>query len=300
MKGKILGYIKKFLIITLGAIAYASATVFFIDPHNLAPGGVTGVAIIINRVCNDAISIGALFFIINVPLLITGLIKFGKEFLAGTVYGTVVLSGTIQILEMLRDNMLESGSTWFKVNDPLISCIAGGALMAIGLGLVFRVGATTGGTDIIVKLLRLKFRHIKAGRIFIILDTIIAFSSLPVVDWQVETVLYSLVAMFISSVVVDLVLYGPDGAKLVYIVSDRSETIAKRVLEELHIGATFLNGEGAYTMVKKEILMCAVKKHLFPKLKDIVTQEDCHAFLIVTSANEIYGEGYKSHFKEDV
>jgi len=137
----------------------------------------------------------------------------------------------------------------------------------------------------------------KTGKMLLITDAIIAISSI-FVDGSVETVMYSLIAMITCSLVLDFLLYGPDGAKLVYIVSDKSEQIAKRIINEVVVGATFLDGIGAYTMKKKEVLMCVVKKHLYPKLKDVALQEDPQAFLIVSSANEVYGLGYKDYTKE--
>ncbi len=295
----------KFLQITAGAFIYAVGTAFFVNPHDLAPGGVTGIAIILNRAMESflPIPVGLLVFILNIPLLITGLVKFGKEFLLGTVYGTTMLSALIALLEKLRDFLADNYPVIIEkisVNDVILASIIGGVCMAVGLGVVFRAGATTGGTDIIVKLLRLKYRHIRTGRIFLITDTMIAFASLPVVGWKLETVFYSIVSLLVCGVLLDVVLYGTDGAKLVYIVSDKSSEIAARILSELEIGGTFLDGVGAYTGEKKEVVMCAVKKHLFPKLKDIVTEEDPTAFLIVSSASEIYGEGYKDHFTENM
>ncbi len=172
--------------------------------------------------------------------------------------------------------------------------------MAVGLGTVFKAGATTGGTDIIVKLLKLKFRHLATGRIFLIIDTTIVLSSLPVVGWQIERILYSFVGMIMCSLVLDLVLYGKDGAKLVYVVSDKTPEIAQKLLKELSLGATILDGIGAYSGVKKEVIMCVVKKVAYPRLKDLVSEIDPHAFLIVSSASEVYGIGYKNSFKQDI
>lgn len=294
-------FLKKLIVIALGAFIYAVGTAFFISPHKLAPGGVSGISVILHFAFLKLadIPVGVFVLILNIPLLIIGLIKFGKEFLLGTVVGTILLSIFITLLETLRASLLEKGQTWFVVDNPIIAGLAGGALMAIGLGIVFKVGATTGGTDIVVKLLRLKYKYVKMGVIFMATDVIIALSSLPVVNWKIQTVLYSFVAIITCSIVLDLVLYGTDSARLVYIVSDNSARIAERILSELQVGATFLDGVGAYTNEKKEVLMCVVKKHLFPKLKDIVRDEDSRAFLIVSSANEIFGEGFKDHFKDE-
>ena len=291
--------------IIAGAFLYAVSTAFFANPHDLAPGGISGVSIILNRLFllinkNWNVPVGIFVLLLNIPLMIAGLIKFGRDFLPGTVFGTILVSIFTYALEILRVHLLDIGQTWFVIENSVVSAIFGGVCMALGLGIVLRAGATTGGTDIIVKLLRLKYRHMHTGKMFLILDTIICFSSLPVVGFQIETVFKALMTMFVSSYIVDLVLYGTDEAKLVYIISDRSSQIAERLLKETKVGATYLDGIGAYTQERKEVLMCAVKKHLFPKLKDVVKQEDPKAFLIVTSANEVFGEGYKDQFKEDM
>ena len=210
----------------------------------------------------------------------------------------MVLSILIYLFETLWNNYTFVSN--LTPDDPLISGAAGGLLMALGVGLTLRNGGTTGGTDIVVKLLRLKYRHLKTGKVLLVTDAVIAVSSIFItieftdigVIFSLEPVLYSLVAMFVCSMMLDLVLYGPDGAKLVYIVSDKSTAIAERVTKEVNTGGTFLEGVGAYSLKKTEVLMCVVKKHLYPKLKDVVMQEDPHAFLIVTSASEVFGLGY--------
>ena len=303
--GKFIGLV---MLVILGTCVYALGMTFFVNPHDLAPGGFTGIAIILNRAIkalsdsNFELDIGIIVFVLNVPFLIIGLVKFGKEFLLGTVFGTIMLSVFTYLLgdEMLRGFLLGRGQTWFIVESPILASLFGGILMGVGLGIVFHAGATTGGTDIIVKLLRRKYRYARTGRIFFITDTIICIASLPVVGWKVEIVLYAIMSMFVCNYVLDLVLYGTEGAKQVYVISNNSKAIAARILKELDIGATYLEGTGAYSGEKKEVLLCVVKKQLYPKLKDIVKQEDPRAFLIVGSANEVFGEGYKDHFKEEL
>lgn len=181
--------------------------------------------------------------------------------------------------------------------DPLLAALVGASLMAVSLGLVFRAGATTGGTDIIIKLLRLKFPHLKTGSLFLLTDAIIVTASAFVFQ-DIDTALYAGVVVFINSVLLDLVLYGRDGAKMFFIISECHEAIGSRLLEELDISATYITGSGAYTGVEKKVILCVVKKPLSPKLEEIVRQEDPKAFTIITSASEIYGEGYKSIFSQ--
>lgn len=287
----------KYFIVYIGTLIYSASAVFFINPHDLAPGGVTGISIILNRIWD--LPIGFYVLIINVPLLVLGLCKFGKEFLLGTVFGTLSLSLNIYLCEVLRGYLLSIGATWMVVENVILSCISGGCLMAVGIGLVFRKGCTTGGIDIIVKLLRSKLRHIKTGMLFLMLDIVIVLCSLPVVNWNIETILYAILAIFVTNFVFDFVLYGTDGAKLVYIVSDNRDRISKRIIKELDISATFINGVGAYSGQEKKVIMCVIKKQLFPKLKDVVAEEDDRAFFIVSSATEIFGEGYKMSMRKE-
>ena len=169
--------------------------------------------------------------------------------------------------------------------------------MAVGIGLVFKAGATTGGTDIIVKLLRLRFPHLKTGSLFLITDAIIVTSSAFVFK-DLDVALYAGLVVFINSVLLDVVLYGRDGAKLIFIISDAHASITKRLLEELDIGVTYISGTGAYSGKEKSVIMCVMKKQISAQAEVIVRKEDPAAFMIVTSATEIFGEGYKSIYSE--
>ncbi|MBP5732977.1 MAG: YitT family protein, partial [Lachnospiraceae bacterium] len=173
----------------------------------------------------------------------------------------------------------------------------GGSLSAIGLGLTFRAGSTTGGSDIIVKYLRQKFPYLKTGIIMMAIDVVVVTAS-AIVFGDIERALYAGISVGVTSFVLDLVLYGRDGAKLIYIISDHPEVIAKRLLEELDVGVTYLEGAGAYSGKEKQVIFCVLRKPLSPRAEDIVKKEDPQAFMIVTNATEIYGEGYKSYFGE--
>ena len=165
------------------------------------------------------------------------------------------------------------------------------------MGVIFQAGATTGGSDIIIKLLRLRFPYIKTGMLFFLMDLVIVGAA-AVVFKDVDAALYSLICVVVTSLVLDVVLYGRDEAKVIYIISDNADSIAKRLLEELDLGVTFIHGEGAYSGNKKKVIMVAVKKMIAPRTETIVREEDPDAFMIVTSATEIFGEGYKSYFSE--
>ena len=259
---------------------YAAAIALFLDPNHLAPGGVSGIAIIINQLTQ--IPTGTLILIMNVPLMALGMWKLGFKFLLSTL--VAVISSSI------FTNLLAPYGP--LTTDPLLAACAGGALLAVGMGLLFKLGATSGGTDILIQVIKLKYKHLKTGSLFLITDCcVIAASAL--VFRNVDLALYAAIATILSSFCLDLVLYGRDEAKLVYLITDHEKAIANRLLEELEIGVTYLQGQGAYTRDNKKVILCAMQKRLLPRVQEIAMEEDPCAFLIVTSASEIFGEGFK-------
>ena len=259
---------------------YAAAIALFLDPNHLAPGGVSGIAIIINQLTR--IPTGTLILIMNVPLMALGMWKLGFKFLLSTL--VAVISSSI------FTNLLAPYGP--LTTDPLLAACAGGALLAVGMGLLFKLGATSGGTDILIRVIKLKYKHLKTGSLFLITDCcVIAASAL--VFRNVDLALYAAIATILSSFCLDLVLYGRDEAKLVYLITDHEKAIANRLLEELEIGVTYLQGQGAYTRDNKKVILCAMQKRLLPRVQEIAMEEDPCAFLIVTSASEIFGEGFK-------
>lgn len=274
-----------YLLMTVSCTCYAIAISLFLDPNNLAPGGVSGISIILSRLFS--VSTGLLFFIINIPILIVGAWKFGFRFILSTVYCTALISFMTDFL----------GKFDALTTDPLLAALAGAVLAAVGMGGAFKAGATTGGMDIIIKLLRLKFPYMKTGGLYLIADALVVTAS-ALVFQDIDRALYSAIAVMVTSFTLDLVLYGRDGAKLIYIISDKSDKIAERLLEELDIGVTYVNGQGAYSGKEKKVIMCVMRKQSAPLAEEVVKEEDPLSFMIVTSATEIYGEGYKSYFSE--
>lgn len=271
---------------TLACFCYAVGISLFVEPNNIASGGVTGIAIILNKAIGG--STGIWFFVINIPILLIGMWKFGFKFLMSTVYCTTIIS-------VFTDLLSHYGSP--LTNDVLVATIAGGMLTAIGMGGVFKAGATTGGMDIVVKLCKLKFPYMKTGSLFLIMDFLVVLASAFVFQ-DIDRAFYSAMEVFVTSTLLDLVLYGKDGAKLIYIISDKSEKIAARLLDELNIGVTYMEGQGAYSGREKKVIMCVTKKQIAPRAEEIVKEEDPNTFMIVSSASEIYGQGYKSYFSE--
>lgn len=284
--------IKNYLIMTVGAAIYGVAIAVFLDPNQLAPGGVSGLSIILNTLV--PIGTGVWIILINIPLMIAALIVFKFRFLIGTLYATVLSSAIIEVIDRGFSHLIPDMS-----DHMLIAALMGGAGLAIGIGLVFRGGGSTGGFDIVVKLLRRKFRHMKTGGLYLLLDCSIIILS-AIVFRNILVAMYAVVTVIINSTLLDIVLYGKDNAKMVYIISDHPETVATRLMQEVETGVTVLYGEGAYTKKDKKVLMCVVRNQQYPMVRDIVKEEDKSAFLIVTKATEIFGEGYKSQDAEEL
>ena len=266
--------------ILLASLLYAAAIALFLDPNHLAPGGVSGIAIIVNQLTN--LPTGTLILIMNVPLMALGMWKLGFRFLLSTLVAVIASSVFTNFLAPYGP----------LTTDPLLAACAGGGLLAVGMGILFKLGATSGGTDILIRVIKLKYKHLKTGSLFLATDCcVIAASALVFGD--IDLALYAAIATVVSSFCLDLVLYGRDEAKLVYLITDHEAAIANRLLQELEIGVTYLQGQGAYTRDNKKVILCAMQKRLLPKVQEIAMEEDPYAFLIVTSASEIFGEGFK-------
>lgn len=294
-------YATRYALITLGCILYPIGVIMFLQEGGLGGGGATGIALIIYNASNGLIPTAVSTFVINVPLLLWGWKVFGKEFFFSTLY----VIGLSSLLMWLTDYIFID---WWKqafgsplvpfTDNKLINAVTGGAIFGFGMGLIFRCGSSSGGTDIPIKVLRKKFRHIKTGVITMVTDIIIVVCSIFVTEGgtaeKLEMLFFTVLSVVVFTLVFDWVLYGGNSAKMVFIISESepANRICKRVLTELDAGATFVDGQGAYTGDMKKILLCVVKPVVYPSLRDIVREEDKKAFMIVSSAKEIYGEGY--------
>lgn len=284
---KFLKRIVEYLVITIASILYGIGISNFLDPNNLAPGGVTGLAIILNRII--WIPTGTWILLLNVPIMILGLWKFGFKFIVSTMYCIVLTT-------VFTNYFSKYGAV---TDDKMLAALIGGVIVAVAMGIIFKVGSTTGGTDIIVKLLRMKFKYLKTGSLFFITDMIIVAIS-GLVFQNIETALYAGISCAVISFVFDMVLYGRDGAKMIYIISNHAQNITERFLLELDIGVTHMQGTGAFSGHEKTVILAVMKKTLSPQAEQIVREEDPDAFMIVTDATEIYGEGYKNIFSEKI
>ena len=171
--------------------------------------------------------------------------------------------------------------------DPLLAALTGSVLLALGIGMVFKAGATTGGVDIIVKLLRKRYRHLKTGFLFECTDLLIVACS-GLVFRNINTILYALIAVLVSGAALDYVLYGGDEAKMIYIITEKPEEIGRRIMKELDVGITYLRGSGGWTGNEKQVILCVVRRVQGPQVEELVKTEDPAAFMIVTSACLLY------------
>lgn len=282
----------RYVFITFTAALYAVGIALFLNPNNLAPGGISGIAIILKKMFPGLPGVGMLILLINIPILAVGIKKFGIKFILSTMYSLIVSSVLIDILPIV-----------FNVNgvtdNKMLASVIGGATFGLGMGLMFRLDTTTGGLDIIVKIIKQRKPHLKTGQIYFLLDVVIlAASAMAFKD--VEVALYAAIAIYVSMVVMDRAIYGGDEATLVYIISEKRELIARRMMKEVNVGATMIQAKGAYSNETTEVIMCVMKKQTLVKVRNILKQTDSGAFMIVSSANEVFGQGFKDHFKTEI
>ena len=282
----------RYVFITFTAALYAVGIALFLNPNNLAPGGISGIAIILKKMFPGLPGVGMLILLINIPILAVGIKKFGIKFILSTMYSLIVSSVLIDILPIV-----------FNVNgvtdNKMLASVIGGATFGLGMGLMFRLDTTTGGLDIIVKIIKQRKPHLKTGQIYFLLDVVILAAS-AVAFKDVEVALYAAIAIYVSMVVMDRAIYGGDEATLVYIISEKRELIARRMMKEVNVGATMIQAKGAYSNETTEVIMCVMKKQTLVKVRNILKQTDSGAFMIVSSANEVFGQGFKDHFKTEI
>lgn len=293
MKLKNSTVLKELIMIALACLSYSVGISLFLNPNKLAPGGVSGIAVIINHLTNGAVSTGVLIFLMNIPILIVAYLKLGKKLMLYTVYSL----GLVALFTGIIDNL--TGGAAVISDDLLINAVAGAVLMAVGIGLNFRNSATTGGTDIIVKLLRQKYPHIKTNVIMLLTDIVVITAS-AVAFRDLRVAMYAGITVSLVSMLLDMVLYGGDKTGLVFIISDKYEIITKKLLEEVDCGVTLLDGVGAYKHVNKRIIMVALHKQAVPKVKTLIGEQDEDAFMIVTSASQVFGKRFKSHHEAEL
>ena len=270
-----------YLFILCGTAVYALGVHVFTLPNQIAPGGVTGLATIANALTH--LPIGLFTAVINIPLLLIGYRFLGKDFILKTLVSTLAFTFMVDVL-FVQIPVYQG--------NVLLASMFGGAMIGAGIAITFIRNGSTGGTDITNRLIQRKFPYVPIGKIVLLSDLVI-IAIAAIVFHEIEAALYAVVAMFVCSKVLDSIIYGLDIGKMVFIVSERHDEIARKVTQEIERGCTLIPAQGAYSGQERKLLLCALRNNEFYKVKRLVNQVDPRAFIIVTSAGEVLGEGFK-------
>ena len=270
----------------IGSALFALGFAMFLIPNDINTGGISGLAMILRELLGFG-SIGTLTLLMNIPLFLIGGLKIGKRFFAGSLIGMVVSSVLIDLFALIP----------FATPEPLIGGLYGGVLCGAGLGMVFMAGASTGGSDILVRLLKKKYRNLPIGSISIMFDAMVVLLT-GLVFRDISKALYSGVVVFVCGQVIDAVVYRFDYSRVALIISKEHEKIAKAISDQLDRGATYLHGAGSYTHQNIEVVLAVVRKGQLAELKELVMDIDENAFVIVQEAHQVLGDGF-AHYSPD-
>ena len=274
--------------IIAGCLLFALGFDMFLEPNGLNAGGISGLAMILVHVLGFG-SVGVVTALMNLPLFLAGGLKIGKKFFVGSVVGMATSSLALDLFSKLP--VLET--------EPLLASLYGGVLCGIGLGMVFATGASTGGSDIVVRLLKLRWEHVPIGTINIVFDLVVAVLT-GIAFMDMSRALYSGVAIFVTGQVIDAVVYRFDYSKVALIISPEYEKIAQVIAAELDRGATFLHAEGSFSRKDTKVVLTAVKKQQISELKRLVVEIDPNAFIVVQEAHQVLGEGFGRYSKDSL
>lgn len=282
-KNPVMRLLYEYGIITLGCALYALGFNWFFQPNNISMGGFTGVSQILHRLM-PFLPIGMTAIVLNIPLFYLGVRKQGIKLLISSLYAMSVGSLMIDGLTAVHT---------FAPMEPLLACIYGGVIVGVSMGLMMLMGSTTGGTELAARLLKYKLRHLSIGRLCLTIDVIVV-CSYALTFRSINNALYGIVSMYISSLAMDAVVYGSVNAKMAYVISARSDEIAKQLLS-MDLGVTLLNGQGGFSGDAKQVVLCAFKRSQIAAIKAAVIQIDPNAFIIVCEAHEVLGEGFGAY-----
>ena len=288
MRAKLCGEIKNYGTVILGSAVFALGFNLFLAPNLISAGGLSGASLLMVHLLGFG-SVGVITAILNVPLFVLGWRLLGKRFFVASLVGMASSSFLLDAFSLLPA----------PETEPLLGALAGGLASGFGIGLVFSSGATTGGADMIARLLRTKARNLPMGRLIFLVDLVVVVLT-GVVFRDINKTMYSALTLYVSSLVVDHVLYGPDHSTVALIISPAYETIAKLVGEQLQRGATVLPGQGSHTGRDRPVLLCAVKKRQIAALKALIRSADPDAFVILQEAHQVLGSGFKSYAEDEL
>jgi len=274
--------------LVVGAFLFGIGFDLFLQPNQINVGGVSGIGQILGHVLNFG-SVAFWSLLINVPMFLISIRGVGREFFVGSLLGMLLSNLFLEAFNHVQP----------PVTEPLLGALYGGLLTGIGLGLVFSAGASTGGVDILARLLRPKFPGLPIGRIMLGLD-IVTITLTGVVFGDINKALYSAVTLYVSSVALDAVVYGLDYSTVALVVSDHYEAISRAICDKLERGVTLLDGQGFYSGQPKKVVLCAIKKRQAAELKQLVAEIDADAFTILQEAHQVLGDGFKRYNKNDL
>ena len=270
----------------LGSTLFALGFALFLAPNNINTGGISGLAMVLVEMLGFGI-VGSLSILVNLPLFVLGGLKIGRRFFAGSLLGMLLSSVLIDAFSALS----------FATPEPLIGVLYGSVICGFGLGVVFVSGTSTGGSDILVRLLKLRYRNVPIGQISLVFDGMVVVLT-GIAFQDVSKALYSGVAVYIVSKMVDAVVYKFDYSKVALIISPAYEAIAEGIGKKLDRGATFLHAEGSYSGKPTKVVLVAVKKQQLAELTELVSELDPDAFIIVQEAHQVLGDGFKRYSKD--
>ena len=273
--------------IVLGCAIYGLSFSFLTYPNNIVAGGLTGIAQISNLL--TGLPVGMQVIVMNIPLFLVAWKKFGPRFIVYSLLGMLADSLSIDLFSSLHIVL---------TNDTLLAAVYGGVLNGIGSGMVFHTGATTGGVDIAARLVRRRWPHLNFGAINLALNTVVVIA-FAVIFRRADSAMYTIITMYVSSRIVDLILYGLSNTGVCYTITAHPRQLCRAVGERLGRGATILKAEGAYSGTEKDVVLCAVKRQQIPAFKRIVSEIDENAFVIVTESHEVYGMNFMNITKTD-
>lgn len=269
-----------------GSALFALGFDLFLLPHGLNSGGISGLAMVLVELLSFG-SVGTLSLLLNLPLFLIGGLKIGKKFFAGSLIGLVASSVLIDAFTVIP----------VPVTEPLIGSLYGSVLCGLGLGMVFICGSSTGGSDIVVRLLKLRYRNVPIGQVSMVFDMVVAVLT-GLVFRDVSRTLYTGIVVFVTGNIIDAVVYRFDYSKVALIVTAEYEKVAKAIGDRLDRGATYLHGQGAYTLQDTKVVLTAIKRRQLAELKELVTDIDPNAFIIVQEAHQVLGDGFARYSKD--
>ena len=269
-----------YFMVIIGAAVYAAGIQLFFRPVQLVSGGVTGIAMVINLVTN--LPVGVMIIVINIPLFIVAFKKFGFKFMLSSLVGMIASSVFIDLFSFMNFQLTD---------DPLLSAIYGGVATGLGSGIIYTSGGTAGGIDVIAKFFREKYPYVNFGTFILVIDAVVVISY-ALIFRAYEKAMYTVLAVFIASKVIDTVLYGVSHSKLCLIISEHSEEIKAEIVKTLHRGVTMMQGKGAYSGLDKQVLLCVVKRQQIVEIRRLIRKIDQQSFVIVTDTRDVFGKGF--------